>query len=84
MQNHPLIRKIMTLRTRAIIVLSHLAILMIAANQSHHLNQKTIMIMRPGAVTKRRKAVRKETKVIRVEIAFLDMTHSFSGYGWFD
>ena len=37
-----------------------------------------------GAVTKRRKAVRKETKVIRVEIAFLDMTCSFSGYGWFD
>ena len=63
---------------------SHLAILMITANQSHHRSQKTIMIMKAVAVTKRRKAVRKETKVIRAEIAFLDMTPSFNGDDRFD
>jgi hypothetical protein len=42
------------------------------------------MIIRPVAATKQRKAVLKETKVIRAEIAFLDMTPSFSGDDRFD
>jgi hypothetical protein len=53
---------------------------MIPASQSHHRNQKTIMIMKAVAVTKRRKAVRKEKKVIGAVTAFSGMTPSFSGY----
>ena len=77
--NHPLASTIMTLRTRAIVVPSH-HIRMIAASQSHHRNQKTIMIMKAVAVTKRRKAVLKEGKVTRAVTAFSGMTRSFSGY----
>jgi hypothetical protein len=57
---------------------------MIMGNQRHYRNQKTIMIMRAVEVTKERMAALKETKAIRAEIAFLDMTPSFSVNDRFD
>ena len=74
---HRVAAKMMGRHTKAIAVQNHRIMIAIKPNQRRPRNQKAISTMM--GVENQRRPVQKKIKVTKVEIAFLEVTHSFSG-----